>query len=124
MQYANFMPGEWLPEEDKGYLKAIYEHGEKIGVGLGCPDLMLNNKNQLNHALGLMHQNNYSVPLGVAVQDGNYIGKTNTTEVVVGHVNIVPRLASFAEEFLNVKYMFWANQEPYFTDDVVPYFSQ
>jgi hypothetical protein len=24
MQYANFMPGEWRPTEDKGYLRAVY----------------------------------------------------------------------------------------------------
>ena len=30
MQYANFMPGEWLPKNDKGYLKSIYQYGEKI----------------------------------------------------------------------------------------------
>lgn len=35
MQYANFIPGEWLPWEDKGYLRSIYAYGEKIGVGLG-----------------------------------------------------------------------------------------
>ncbi|GAL34706.1 hypothetical protein JCM19240_4256 [Vibrio maritimus] len=36
MQYANFMIGEWLPWEDKGYLKSIYEYGQQIGVGLGA----------------------------------------------------------------------------------------
>jgi hypothetical protein len=34
MQYANFMPGEWLPCQDKGYLKSVYQYGQKIGVGL------------------------------------------------------------------------------------------
>jgi len=26
MQYANFMPGEWLPWEDRGYLRSIYQY--------------------------------------------------------------------------------------------------
>lgn len=32
MQYANFMPGEWLPWDDKGYLRSVYAYGQQIGV--------------------------------------------------------------------------------------------
>jgi hypothetical protein len=122
LQYANFIPGEWLPWEDHGYLKSIYQYGEKIGVGLGAPDLMVRRKGQLNHALALMHEGHYSVPLGIAIQDGNYIGQTNTTRVVVHHNNLVPLLHAFAKDFLKVKYMFWRNQAPYFQQDVLPCF--
>ena len=76
MIYANFIPGEWLPWNDKGYLRSIYQYGEEIGVGLGGPDLMVTRKGQLNHALAFMHEGQYTVPIGIAVQDGNYIGKT------------------------------------------------
>jgi len=96
MQYANFMPGEWLPWEDKGYLKSIYQYGEHIGVGLGAPDLMVRRKGQLNHALAMMHENKYSVPLGIAVQDGNYIGQTGSNQVLHERENIVPLLHAFA----------------------------
>ncbi|MEZ4842020.1 MAG: hypothetical protein R2821_11055 [Flavobacteriaceae bacterium] len=34
--------------------------------------------------------------------------------------NIVPLLHAFAKDFLNVSYMFWVNQEPYFSEDVIP----
>ena len=34
--------------------------------------------------------------------------------------NIVPLLYAFAAGFLRVDYIFWANQKPYFTDDVLP----
>ena len=78
MQYANFMPGEWLPWEDHGYLQSVYTYGQEIGVGLGSPDLMVQRRGQLNHA--------------------------------------------FAKDFLNVKYMFWVDQEPYFSEDVIPCF--
>lgn len=122
MQYANFMPGEWLPWDDKGYLRSVFSYGEEIGVGLGGPDLMFTKKGQLNHILSIMHENNYSIPLGIAVQDGNYIGKTNTLEAMKGHTNIVPQLYAFASDFLKVNYMFWVNQEPYFKEDVVPCF--
>ncbi len=117
MQYANFMPGEWLPWEDKGYLKSIYQHGEKIGVGLGAPDLMFSKKGQLNHALALMHEGKFSTPLGIAVQDGNYIGETNTNEIKSKRPNLVPVLHGFAKDFLRVQYMFWVDQKPYFQED-------
>lgn len=123
MQYANFMPGEWLPWEDYGYLKSIYEYGEEIGVGLGAPDLMVKRKGQLNHAIAMMHEHKYSVPLGIAVQDGNYIGLTNTTKKITDHKNLVPLLHAFAKEFMRVNYMFWVDQKPYFQEDVLTCFA-
>ncbi len=85
---------------------------------------MVRRKGQLNHALAMMHEHDYSVPLAIAVQDGNYIGQTGTTEVVDERQNIVPLLHAFARSFLKVDYMFWANQEPYFAEDVLPCFSR
>lgn len=122
MQYANFMPGEWLPFEDMGYLKSIYQYGEKIGVGLGAPDLMVRRKGQLNHALAMMHESRFTVPLGIAVQDGNYIGQTGTMKIQDKRKNIVPLLHAFAKDFLKVSYLFWADQKPYFEQDVLPCF--
>lgn len=122
MQYANFMPDEWLPWDDKGHLRSIYLYGEKIGVGLGGPDLMFTKKGQLNHTIAMMHENTFTSPIGIAVQDGNYIGETGTDRVVNNHKNIVPALHDFAKDFLRVNYMFWSNQEPYFTQDVLPSF--
>lgn len=126
MIYANFMPGEWLPEDDKGYLHSIYEYGEKIGVGLGGPDLMVKRKGQLNHALAMMHEGHYTVPLGIAIQDGNYIGETGDIDDEMkkrNHPNNVPMLHAFAKDFLKINYMFWVNQEPYFKTDVLGCFS-
>lgn len=126
MIYANFIPGEWLPWEDKGYLRGIYQYGEQIGVGLGGPDLMVTRKAQLNHCLAMMHEGHFTVPLGIAVQDGNYFGETGDTVEDAKknpHMNIVPLLHAFAKDFLKVKYMFWTNQEPYFKNDVLSCFS-
>ncbi|WP_108820486.1 hypothetical protein [Pseudovibrio sp. Alg231-02] len=122
MQYANFMPGEWLPFEDEGYLNSIYEYGESIGVGLGAPDLMVKRRGQLNHTIAMMHERAYSAPLGIAIQDGNYTGRTGTTEVIENDQNIVPLLHAFAQDFMKVDYMFWVNQEPYFESDVLSCF--
>jgi hypothetical protein len=127
MIYANFMPGEWLPWNDKGYLRSLYQYGEDIGVGLGGPDLMVTRKGQLNHALALMHEGQYSVAIGIAVQDGNYVGKTGDEKEDPKNKirqNLVPLLHAFAKDFLRVNYMFWVNQEPYFKEDVMPCFSR
>ena len=126
MIYANFMPGEWLPWQDKGYLRSIYQYGEQIGVGLGASDLMVTRKGQLNHPLAMMHESHYTVPLGIAVQDGNYVGETGNTDAATKlkpHSNIVPMLHGFAQHFLKINYMFWVNEEPYFRTDVLPCFS-
>lgn len=126
MIYANFIPGEWLPWDDKGYLRGIYQYGEQIGVGLGGPDLMVTRKGQLNHILAMMHEGHYTVPLGIAVQDGNYIGETgdiNEESKKKPHMNMVPLLHAFAKDFLKINYMFWVNQEPYFKTDVLSCFS-
>ena len=122
MQYANFMPGEWLPGDDKGYLRSIYQYGQEIGVGLGGPDLIIKRKGQLNHTIAMMHEGNFSVPLGIAIQDGNYIEETGNNLVVSDRPNIVPLLHAFAKDFLKVRYMFWVCQEPYFSEDVIPCF--
>ena len=115
LQYANFMPGEWLPWEDHGYLKSIYIH-EQIGVGLGAPDLMVRRKGQLNHALAIMHEHDFTVPLGIAVQDGNYIGMTGADfppgvegrpphePRKTAQKNIVSLLHAFAADFLEVDF--------------------
>jgi Beta-galactosidase len=124
MIYANFMPGEWLPWDDKGYLSSLYQYGEQIGVGLGGPDLMVTRKGQLNHALKFMHEGTYTVPIGIAVQDGNYFGKTGDEKDDKPRQNIVPLLHAFAKDFLKVDYMFWVNQEPYFKEDVLTCFSK
>jgi hypothetical protein len=127
MMYANFIPGEWLPGNDKGYLRSIYQYGEEIGVGLGGPDLMVTRKGQLNHAYTLMHEGRYTVPIGIAVQDGNYTGTTGVDLKDKGEKaqkNIVALLHGFAKDFLRVSYMFWVNQDPYFKENVLPCFSQ
>jgi hypothetical protein len=123
MQYANFMPGEWLPGNDKGYLRSIYQYGQEIGVGLGGPDLMVQRKGQLNHTIAMMHEGRFTVPLGIAIQDGNYIGETGNNDVVNVRENIVPLLHDFAKDFLKVNYMFWVCQEPYFSEDVISCFA-
>jgi hypothetical protein len=97
---------------------------------------MVRRKGQLNHALAMMHENEFTAPLGIAIQDGNYIGQTGADFpagseqpkaadlVKANRKNIVPLLHAFANDFLKVQYMFWVNQEPYFEEDVLPSFKE
>lgn len=131
MQYANFMPGEWLPWEDKGYLRGVYEAGNEIGVGLGAPDLLFKRRAQLNHPITMMHEGDFTSPLGIAVQDGNYTGSTGA-DAHFSERNSdrptknsqVPLLHAFAKDFLRVDYMFWVDQKPYFETQVVTCFDE
>jgi len=130
MQYANFMPGEWLPWEDEGYLRGLYETGQEIGVGLGAPDLMFKRRGQLNHAIAMMHEGEFTVPIGIAIQDGNYVGSTGADAHFKDRVDgppetssMVPLLHTLAQDFLKVDYMFWVDQRPYFKTQVLPCFT-
>jgi hypothetical protein len=40
VQYANFMPGEWRPTDNRGYLDSVYSAARAMGVGVGGPDVL------------------------------------------------------------------------------------
>jgi hypothetical protein len=120
MQYANFMPGEWLPGEDKGHLRAVYKAAKEQKVGVGGPDLLPHRRGQLNHSYPLIRDASGVVPTGIAVQDGNYAEPNPQT----GKPLTVPELLRFATEFLKVDYVFWCTEEPYYSAQVIPFFKQ
>ncbi len=66
---------------------------------------MVRRKAQFNHPVAMMHEGCFNVPIGIAIQDANYIGKTRKSKVTL--------LYGFAKNFLMVDYLFWVNQEPY-----------
>ena len=109
MQYANFMPGEWLPGEDKGYLRSVYQAARRLRVGVGGPDLLPRRRGQLDHSYPLIRECAGIVPTGIAVQTGNY-----------GQIAI-PELHQFAREHLKVDYIFWSTEEPFYSRDLLPY---
>lgn len=109
MQYANFMPGEWLPGEDRGYLRSVYAEAVKVGAGVGGPDLLPKRKGQLAHAYPLIREVSGKVPTGIAVQEGNYSQGSSVSE-----------LLRFARETLRVDFVFWGAEAPYYERDVLP----
>jgi hypothetical protein len=117
MEYGNFMPGEWRPTDDKGYLRAIYEAAKQSRVGMGGPDLLPFRPGQLKGSYPLIREVAGSVPTGIAVQDGNFEAVDPTT----GKPVQISALVKFATEYLNVDYIFWGTQEPYYSEQVMPF---
>jgi hypothetical protein len=115
--YGNFMPGEWRPDADKGYLRAVYDSAKALGVGVGGPDLMPWRPGQLKGSYPLIHDASGHVPVGIAVQEGNY----DETNPSTGLRITVRELYDFAAEYLNVDYIFWYPEEPFYSRDVVPF---
>jgi hypothetical protein len=128
MHYVNFMPGEALPEVDHAFMRSLFEYGEKIEVAIGAPDLLPKRPFQQAHAYRFMKENkNGNLTIGIAIQDGNYRGETGETEAPKPGEkwpDIVPELARYATETLGASYVFWSIQEPYFSANVIPFFSQ
>lgn len=115
--YANFMPGEALPTVDRGYLRSIYTLAERIGAGVGGPDLLPFREGQQANSLPLIAQRGAGVVAGLAVQDGNLADLDPKTGLPV----TVDALYRYATDILRLDYVFWGAQEPYLTRDVLPY---
>jgi len=57
------------------------------------------------------------VPTGIAVQDDNFEDVNPTTGKRVD----ISELIKFATEYLQVDYVFWGTQEPYYSQQVIPF---
>lgn len=115
--YANFMPGEELPDEDRGYLKGVYAHADQIGMGVGGPDLLPNRWFQRQNSLPLIAARAPGTMAGVAVQWGNLEDTNRQT----GERVSVQRLYTFARDTLRLDYIFWGTQEPFYSADILPF---
>lgn len=114
--YANFMPGEWRPTDNRGYLDSVYAAARLMGVGVGGPDLLPMRPGQLGSSYPLIHQIAGAVPVGIAVQDGNLAEVNRKT----GKRVTATELLDFATSYLGADFIFWGTEEPYFSEDVVP----
>lgn len=117
IQYANFMPGEWLPYDDKSYLKSLFEFASREKIGMGGPDIKIYQKGHMNHGYKFLREYSNSIIGGVAVQDGNY-GEINPK---TGKRVTVKEICDFANEYLGLNYIFWCTEEPYYTSEVLPF---
>ena len=117
LQYANFMPGEWRPTEDQGYLRSVYDAAKQYHVGIGGPDLLPFRKGELRNSYPLIHDMAEAVPIGIAVQEGNY-GEMNPA---TGKRASIRELLRFATDYLHADYIFWSTEEPYYSAELVPF---
>jgi len=120
IQYANFMPGEWLPDSDKSFLRTVYKEARTMGVGVGGPDLLPFRRGQNNHSYPLIKAAAGSVPTGIAVQDGNYADVDKKT----GRRLTIGELLAFAKDQLMVDYIFWCTEEPYYSTELIPFLNR
>lgn len=115
--YANFMPGETLPANDRGYLRGVHAHAANIGAGVGGPDVLPFRPFQRSHSLALIEQRPPAVVAGMAVQDGNLADRNRTTGARI----TVAELYAFASSRLRLDYLFWGTEEPYYSTEVLPF---
>ncbi|MEO6550256.1 MAG: hypothetical protein ABIN94_19790 [Ferruginibacter sp.] len=119
MVYANFMPGGFLPYQDSTYLKEIYNFAWENNIGVGGPDLLPYNNEQMNNSYPFIRNSYKKVVTGVAVQDGTieYINP-NTKEKITAK-----EICQFAEKDLHLTYIFWGTEQPFFQKEIVPFLS-
>jgi hypothetical protein len=115
--YANFMPGEWLPDDDKGLLKSVYAAAWKLKVGVGGPDMIPYRPGQMHHSYPLIAASHGRVPSGIAVQDNDYL----VTNPATGRPMSIDEEYRFGTTYLKVDYLFWCTQEPYYSKWLIPF---
>ena len=111
MVYANFMPGR------RPHLEAVYKAARESKVAVGGPDLMPFRWFQLISSYPLIRESSGRVPTGIAVQDGNYADVNRET----GKRADIGELLSFATEYLKLDYIFWSTEEPYYSQELIPF---
>jgi hypothetical protein len=117
LQYANFMPGEWLPGNDRSYLRTVYQRAKELKVGVGGPDLLPDKPGQMNHCYPLIRECAGKIPTGIAVQWGNYEHRNPSSGMQV----TIPELERFGRDYLKVNYIFWCTQEPFYSAKLIPF---
>lgn len=117
IQYANFMPGEWLPWDDKGYQASLYKTASESDIGMGGPDIKIYNKYQMNHSYKFLKEYTMVIPTGVAVQWGNYEEINPKT----GKQVTIQEIYSFARNEIGLDFIFWSTQEPFYSKQVIPF---
>lgn len=120
MQYANFMPGEWLPGKDRSYLRSVYKAAGESRVAVGGPDLLPYKRGQMNHSYGLIRELDGQVPTGIAVQSDNYEYENPRT----GKPTTISEFVEFATGYLKVDYIFWEFREPFYSRQLMPFLNE
>lgn len=111
IQYANFMP-----EDSNEDLTQLYDYAKQIKMGMGGPDIMVYKRFQMLNSYPLIRSMEGIAPTGVAVQDGNYAMINPKTKKQV----TVSEILDFATNYLQLDYIFWCTEEPFYSQEVLP----
>jgi hypothetical protein len=111
MIYANFMPG------GRPHLEAVYKAARESNIAVGGPDLLPFRPFQRANSYPLIRESAGKVPTGLAVQDGNYSDVNRET----GKRTTIAELLKFGSEELRLDYIFWVTQEPYYSQELIPF---
>jgi hypothetical protein len=117
MAYANFIPGGFLPYQDSTYLREIYNFAWKNNIGVGGPDLLPYQPEQMNNSYPFIRNSYKKVATGVAVQDGTYEYVNPQTKEKITAKDIY----QFAEDNLHLTYIFWGTEQPFFQTQIIPF---
>lgn len=117
MVYANFMPGGYMPYEDSTLLKAVYEAAWQNKIAVGGPDLFPYKDEQMQNSYQYIKRSYNKIPTALAVQDGNYEYINPKTNKRVNASDIY----DFAQNHLQLTYVFWGTEEPYFSQETLPF---
>lgn len=111
MQYANFMPG------GKTDLELVYKAARESKIAVAGPDLLPFRPFQRENSYPLIRESSGKISTGIAVQDGNYGDVDPKTKKRAS----IAELLKFATEYLKVDYVFWCTEEPYFSQELIPF---
>jgi len=111
MQYANFMPG------GRSDLEVVYKAARASHIAVGGPDLLPFRPFQQENSYPLLRESSGKVPTGLAVQEGNYEDIDRKT----GKRASIGELLKFGTDDLKLDYIFWCTEEPYFSNELVPF---
>ncbi len=117
MLYANFMPGEWVPDP---ILASVYAKAKELKIGVGGPDMIPYKAPQMNHSYPLMRANSGVIPTALAVQEGDYLVKDPRT----GRLLSVDDIYRFGATYLGLSYIFWCTEEPYYSKALLPFLNR
>jgi hypothetical protein len=115
MVYLNFLPDEWLPDEDRGYMRGLFAKAQALGMGVGGPDLTPYKKGPMGQSYPFFHAYPPRLFKAMAVQSGN-LRQTNP------HTSApytVQDLLVFARHYLGLDLVFWGIEDPSFQTTVL-----
>jgi hypothetical protein len=115
MVYLNFLPEEWLPDQDRGYMRGLFATAQKLGMGVGGPDLTPYKKGPMSQSYPFFHAYPQRLFKAMAVQSGN-LRQTNPQ---TGVAYTVQDLLDFARNYLGLDLVFWGIEDPLFQTTVL-----